>query len=216
MADRELGFREARREITQAVSASTLATIFGSSTERVRERIGHLRPVAEYKGSPLYRIRDAAPFLVRPAGIDVEEIVRGLKPAQLPTALQKEFWGAQISRQKFEAEAGHLWRTEKIRDAVGEIFKVIRQRVMQFSDTVERQTGLTVAQRRLVQELSDGLLEEMHTAIVEHFKDFSRGDERDELYENGPPRTVAMPPPEDGDDGDDGEDWYDDDPNGGL
>jgi hypothetical protein len=208
MVDKDKGFREARREITQAVSASTLATIFGSSTERVRERIGHLTPIAEYKGSPLYRIRDAAPFLVRPAGLDIEEIVRGLKPAQLPTALQKEFWGAQIARQKFEAEAADLWRTDKIREAVGEIFKVIRQRVTQFSDTVERQTGLTAAQRRLVLELSDGLLEEMHTAIVEHFADFSRGDERDELYEKGPPRSVAMPYPDDGDDGDD--------PNEGL
>lgn len=205
MAVENKGFREARREITQAVSASTLATIFGSSTERVRERIGHLTPVAEYKGSPLYRIRDAAPYLVRPAGIDLEEIVRGLKPSQLPTGLQKDFWAAQISRQKFEAEAGQLWHTEKVREAIGDIFKVIRQRVMMFSDTVDRQSGLTAAQRKLILELSDGLLDEMHTAILEHFKDFSGEGERDELYEQGPPEAPNVPM------GDDFED-----PNEGL
>jgi len=199
------GFREARREITQAVSASTLGTIFGLSIERVRERIGHLTPVAEFKGSPLYRIRDAAPYLVRPAGIDLEEIVRGLKPAQLPTALQKDFWSAQINRQKFEAEAAQLWRTDKIIEALTDIFKVIRQRIMQFSDTVDRQAGLSLAQRRLVMEMSDGLLDEMHTAILEHFKDWSKGDERDELYEKGPPKSPNVPMLSD-----------DDDVNGGL
>lgn len=201
------GFREARREVTSAVSASTLGTIFGTSTEKVRERIGHLTPVAEFNGAPLYRIRDAAPYLVRPAGIDLEEVVRGLKPAQLPTALQKDFWAAQISRQKYEAEAGQLWYTDKVRVALGDIFKVIRQRVMQFSDTVDRQAGLTVPQRRLITELSDGLLEEMHTAIVEHFKDFSHGDERDELFEKGPPKAPNVSLEFGGDE---------DDPNGGL
>lgn len=192
MADKEQGFREARREITQAVSASTLATIFGTSTERVRECIGHLSPVAEYRGSPLYRIRDAAPFLVRPAGLDLEEIVRKLKPSQLPIALQKDFWAAQTSRQKFETEAAQLWRTEKVREAFSDIFKVIRQRVMQFSDTVDRQTGLSTAQRALLVEMSDGLLEEMQTAIVEHFNDFDTENDRDELFEKGPPKAPDM------------------------
>lgn len=189
----EQEFEAARREITSGVSASVLAELFGTSLEKVRERIGSVLPIGERRGAPLYRIRDVAPYLVRPAGLDLEEIVRGLKPAQLPTALQKDFWTAQINRQKFEAEAAQLWRTEKVRDALSDIFKVIRQRVMQFSDTVDRQAGLTAPQRRLLTELSDGLLEEMHTALVEHFKDFSAGNERDELYEQGPPKPPDVP-----------------------
>jgi hypothetical protein len=185
MGDVNKGFREGRREVTQSVSASTLATIFGTSTERVRERIGHLTPVAEYKGSPLYRIRDAAPYLVRPAGIDVEEIVKGLKPAQLPTALQKDFWAAQRTRLDYQEEAGELWKTDKVQMALADIFKIIRQQVLMTVDSIDRQTALTQEQRRLVQQMMDGLLESTHQSIIEHFEEFSAEDNRDELFEKG-------------------------------
>lgn len=191
---RENGFREARREITQAVSASTLGTIFGMSLERVRERIGHLTPVAEYKGSPLYRIRDAAPYLVRPAGIDLEAIVRGLKPAQLPTALQKDFWTAQRTRLDYQEEAGELWKTEKVQLALADIFKIVRQRTLMTVDSLDRQTVLTPEQRRVLQGMMDGLLEAIHDEIVTHFEEFGVEDNRDEVFEKGvPDARLAMP-----------------------
>lgn len=183
--ENEKGFREARREITQAVSASTLGTIFGMSTETTREKIGHLSPVSEFNGAPLYRIRDAAPFLVTPAGIDIEQIVKTLKPAQLPNALQKDFWAAQNTRLKFMEDAKHLWSTLRVQSAVGEILKIVRQRITLLTDTLDRQTALTHEQREATQTMMDTLLEDLYHEVSAHFKGYDGKGDRDELFEEG-------------------------------
>ncbi len=182
-SEKEIGFREARREMTQAMSASTLGTVFGMSTETVREKIGHITPTANYKGSPLYRIRDAAPFLVTPVGLDIEAIIKSLKPAQLPNALQKDFWSAQHTRLKFMEDAGQLWRTQRVQEVIGDILKIVRQRISLLTDTLDRQTALTTQQREIVQTMMDTLLLDAYQEVILHFKDYDPAGDRDELLE---------------------------------
>lgn len=165
---------------------STLARLFRIERDTVRRKIAGLKPIGERKGVPLYNVGEAAEYLVTPK-VDLEAYLKKLRPQDMPQAIQKSFWDAQNGRLKFMTDAGHLWHTVKVQQTVAEIFKIVRQRVLLFSDTVERQTSLTDEQRRIVTAMGDGLLDDMHAAIVEHFKNAPPSGERDDIFENGPP-----------------------------
>lgn len=99
----------------------------------------------------------------------VADVIRSLKPKELPVEIQKEYWQAQIARQKFEENAADLWRTAAIVDVFAAVFKSLRQEILLFSDTIEAQTGLTSEQREVLFNLSDALLNNLHEALVRNF-----------------------------------------------
>ena len=181
------GFHAAQQEALQGLSASRLAAIFHTSIEVVRRKLTGLSPTAQYNGHDLYDIAEAAQRLVKPT-VDVEEYIQKMRPQDLPARLGKDFWAAQRSRQQFEEEAGDLWRTEKVQHVIGDLVKLFRQRVMLFTDTVERQHTLSVDQRRVVQALCDGLLEDTYAEVLRHFKDYDPAGDHDTILEDGPPR----------------------------
>jgi hypothetical protein len=77
-----------------------------------------------------------------------------------------------------------------VQQVVAGLFKTVRQRIVLFADTVERQTSLTEEQRRIVQAMGDGLLDDIHRAIIEQFKNYDPESDRDEIFENGPPSST--------------------------
>lgn len=154
--------------IYDGVTLTTLGEIFGLDHKEVKKRIvGRVKSHGGVK-NPIYRIRDAAPYLCE-IKTDPEEMIKSLSPSKLPSALQDAFWKAQISRQKYEENRGDLWRTQRVFEVISSAFKTIRLTVLMFVDTVSQRTEMSLEQRRIIQELGDGLLESLVTKLREEF-----------------------------------------------
>lgn len=163
--------------IHDGVTVTTLAQIFALDHKDVNKRLIGRAPAVDPKATPLkYRIRDAAPYLVD-LKIDPEEYLKSLTPSKLPPALQDAFWKAQLSRQKYEENRGELWRTARVFEIVSEAFKVIRITINMFSDNVAQQSELTPLQRRIIENLSDGLQEGLNSNLREHFELYMPADD---------------------------------------
>ena len=132
---------------------------------------GSVKPKLDNHGAKLYDLREVI-LASSDAVLDPEavmEVLRSSKPKDLPVEIQKEYWQAQISRQKYEENAGDLWRTTAIVDVFAAVFKSLRQEILLFADTIEAQTGLTSEQREVLFNLSDALLNNLHEALVRNF-----------------------------------------------
>ena len=199
----DIGYRQVYDWLMKGLPVSTISRLFRMEVDTARRKIRDLKPVGERNGYPLYNVAEAAEFLVQPK-VDLEAYLKKLRPQDMPQGIQKQFWDAQNGRLKFMADAGHLWRTDKVQRAVADLFKVVRQRTMLFADTVDRQTGLTDEQRAIVQAMADGLLNDLHDAVIEHFKNLPVDGDRDEIFEKGPPSATLNKSTEE------------DDPFGGL
>ena len=106
-----------------------------------------------------------------------------MKPSDLPTAFQQSFWDAALKRQKWEENAGQLWRTEKVREVLGSTFQTIKFTVQLWADTLERQTGLSTDQRALLTKMVDSLQEEIYKALVTQAGSQRTTSQRGELNE---------------------------------
>lgn len=189
LLDEAANNREAHATIFTGVTISDLSRLFNQERDKIRQKIVGVRPVGKSaRGAPTYHIGDVAPYLVR-ASMDIEQYIKKMRPRDMPQALQKPFWDAQNGRLKFMQDAGHLWHTVKVQQVIAGLFKTVRQRIVLFADTVERQTSLSDEQRKIVQAMGDGLLDDIHRAVIESFKDYKPEGDRDEIIENGPPRA---------------------------
>jgi hypothetical protein len=163
---------EVQRMIYEGVPVTTLGEIFGLDHKDVNKRlVGRVSPVrnADSKDKVLkYRIRDAAPYLCE-MKMDPEEMIKSISPSKLPPALQDAFWKALNSRQKWEENRGELWRTPRIFEVVSGAFKVIRLTILMFVDTVSQRTELSPEQRRIIQDLGDGLLRDLNERLNDEF-----------------------------------------------
>jgi hypothetical protein len=156
--------------IYSGCTTPTLAEIFDLTNREVMDRLkGKCEPIGDFNGAPRYAIKDAAPHLVQPL-LDVEEFIKSLSPAKLPPALQDQYWKAQNSRLKYELERGDLWRTERVFSVFAETLKEMRQGILMFEDTLEDATGLTSEQREHVRKMTDSLLHNLESRIVENFE----------------------------------------------
>ncbi len=185
----DIGYRQVYDWLMKGLPVSTISRLFRMEVDTVRRKIRDLKPVGERNGYPTYNVADAAEFLVQPK-VDLEAYLKKLRPQDMPQGIQKQFWDAQNGRLKFMADAGHLWRTDRVQHVIADAFKVVRQRVLLLADTVDRQTGLTEEQRNIVQNMADGLLNDLHNAIIDHFKNMPPDMERDEIFEKGPPSAT--------------------------
>lgn len=151
------------------VSVSFLSQFFGQTKEHVAAKLNGVRVVGSTRvGTSLYDAREAFGRLARPSPEQVMEYVKKMRPNDLPPIMQKEFWDAALKRQKFERDAGELYRLDEIEAVLAEIFKTFRLSVMLFADTVARETGITNAQRKLITELSDTLLADVRKGLLEN------------------------------------------------
>lgn len=147
-------------------SISELASIFDKDKRTVSEKIRAVKPSGMRDGFPIYHLKEAARHLVDPV-VDVEAYIKQLRPNDLPPFLLKEFWAGQLTKQKFELNDASLWPTEDVMSVLAAVFKNLKTGILLFADTIEAKTDLTDKQRRLINELSDGLLVELHRTLVE-------------------------------------------------
>lgn len=153
----------------QGISLSQATTIFAMDLRDIKAKIqGHVTPCGERRQNPIYQIRDLAPYLVRPA-YPIEEYIQRMSKADLPTALSKEFWAGQRSKQLYEMAAAELWPTNKVVETVSTLLKTIRMSILLTREAVERETELTPRQREIIIRLIDSALEEAHDKTVSQF-----------------------------------------------
>lgn len=155
--------------LANGIAATTAGTLFGMAKEQVQQKLSGAKIVGRTRaGSPAYDFREVCQRLARPSPDQVIEYVKKMRPNDLPPIMQTAFWDAQNKRLKFERESGDLWRTDEIETVFAEVFKNFRMGALLFADTVARETGLTNQQRKIIEELSDTLLDEVRKALLEN------------------------------------------------
>lgn len=164
--DREISIRAN----VAGVSIDWLSHIFRMDRRGVQKRLAACPVLRRGSGDiPLFDIAQAASYLTKPK-IDVGEWVKSLRPADLPPFLQNEFWDAQNKRQKWEENAGDLWRTEKVVEVFADVFKLIKETMQLWTDSIERKEGMTGEQRKLLSQMIDGLQDELYKKLVDFSK----------------------------------------------
>lgn len=156
---------------TGEASMAQIAQLFRTDPKTLPKRLRRLKPVATRSGVRVYSIRDAAAYLVKP-GYSIEQYIRNMHFSDLPVGLQKEFWAGLKGRQSYEMQAGDLWPTAQVVEALAEAFKQARMTILLFPETVERETGVTDAQRKTLRRLTDALIDDLREALVKRFENY--------------------------------------------
>jgi hypothetical protein len=99
----------------------------------------------------------------------VRQVLR-MKHTELPPALRREFWMAELNRQKVEERAANLWPTDKVVEKAGEAFKTLRLSLQLLADQVERNDVLTNKQRSVILNLVDMALLDMRDKLIDGFR----------------------------------------------
>lgn len=166
-----------RNEVTSELLAtgeatmSQLAQLFETDAKTLPRRLRGLRASGTRNNTQTYKIKDAAARLVKP-GYSIEQYIMRMHPNEMPMGLHKEFWAGQKSRQDFEIKAGDLWSTAEVIEHYAEAFKTARMTIMLMTETVERETGVTDAQRKVLRRLTDGLIDDLRESLVKRFEDY--------------------------------------------
>lgn len=149
------------------VSANWLAQIFGYDKNTIRKKLAAAGCPVHRRDSKAtyYLISEAAKYLVKPK-IDIDQYLRSLKPTDLPPVLSETYWAAMLKRQKWEENAGHLWRTEDVHQVFGDFAISVKTAVTLWVEEVDRHNGITPDQRATIRQLSDNLLETIYEIMV--------------------------------------------------
>lgn len=178
-------------DMLKGVTVSWLAQVFQMDPKTVKQRLADCPPLHKRKAGYVYHLPTACRYLVPPA-LSTEQFIKNMKPSDLPTAFQQTFWDAALKRQKWEENAGQLWRTDRVREVLGQTFQTIKFTMQLWADTLEMQKGLTPEQRVLLTKMVDGLQEEIYKALVEQAAASKTGSQKEELADMvGEPAVVG-------------------------
>lgn len=151
----------------QGVSVRWLAQMFAMTDHYVKSRLKDLRPVGiGSHGNPIYSLPEAAPYLVQPK-VNVREFLKGLKDEDLPDDLRLKLWNARRARNRVLEEEGELWHSSVVLEKFGEVLLAIREKLQLIPEKVERMTGITPEQYKLIRAIVDGVQDDMHKTILE-------------------------------------------------
>ncbi len=153
-------------DVLHGVTAGWLARVFGMDPLDVKRRLQACPSVQRGRLGHTYDLKAAASFLIKPV-FDVEKYVANMKPSELPPQLQDSFWKSKINRQKYELNAGELWRTADVLEVMGEIFKSVKFTTQLWADNLELQSGLTLEQRADLMKAVDALNNDIYEKVKE-------------------------------------------------
>lgn len=138
------------------------AHAFGLTENTVKSRLRGVAPVNFGKhGNPLYAMKDAAACLVEPK-IDLREHLRSIKDDDLPDDLRLKLWQARRARNRVMMEEGELWHSSEVLARFSEYLLSIREKLQLIPDKLERMTGITPDQYKLIRAVVDGVQVEMY------------------------------------------------------
>jgi hypothetical protein len=167
-------------DMMAGVTVSWLSQVFGMDPKTVKAKLADCPPLHRRKAGYVYHLPTACQFLVKPA-LSPEQYMKNMKPADLPSAFQDSFWSAALKRQKWEENAGDLWRSDRVRETLSDTFQTIKFQVQLWADTIDRQKGLSDEQRKLLLVLTDKLQEEIYKALVDQMAAKQTGPQLSEL-----------------------------------
>lgn len=186
--------RVTRAIIYRGCSLQQLSTLFGLDSRTVAKKLDGVEPWDKRGAFPVWRVRDAAPYLCTPVG-DFETYLKTMHHKDLPSQLTKEFWSALRIKQQYEEEKGDLWRTDFVIAKFSQAFQTVRTALLLLSDSVEREVQFSERQRELLKSMVDAALEECRERLVQNFSGEEADDDDD--FAADAPRTELDDGPDD-------------------
>lgn len=152
--------------VIRGVTINWLAQAFNMDHRTVTIRLKECPPLKRKRGGSglLYDLATAAPYLVTPK-FNVEEYIRTMKVEELPTRLQEGFWAAALKRQKWEENAGRLWRTEKVVKLFSETFLMVANDMRMWLDDMETVVTISAEQRKALEDQISALQKKISQSI---------------------------------------------------
>lgn len=159
-------------QLMVGATVSDLARIFkGGHADDVQARLAKAgaRPSGTRNGANTYRIKDVAPLMFDPfQDVELVDRILSMHHNSLPKLLAREYWNGKIARAKYLEANGDLWPTTKVVEKLGEAYKTLRLSLQLMSDAVEREDGLSIKQREIMQRLIDSTLNDMRERLLEN------------------------------------------------
>lgn len=150
--------------IYDGASVNQIAAMFGMNNTEVARKLRSLAPSGSRSGYPIYAIKDAAEYLLKPR-VDVEEYIRKVGMKDLPTTLQKDLWAALNGQLKFEKEQATVFRDERVMEAWAEWHKTVRMQLLLAPDAAEREGKMTPEAYAWLRQYIDGVLRTLKEAV---------------------------------------------------
>lgn len=172
--------------VQQGVTIRWLAIVFGMTDHKVKTRLKSLAPLAVGSyNQPLYSVPEAAAYLVDPK-TDLKDFLTSIKEEDLPDDLRLKFWNARRARNKVLQEEGEHFHASDVMAKFSEMLLSVREKLQLIPEKVERMTGITPEQYKLIRGAVDAVQEEMYKAILEMAENDNTpsvlgGDEEDEV-----------------------------------
>jgi hypothetical protein len=152
--------------VIQGVSIAWLMKAFRMGRAAIEAKLAGCPAVGTGKHNiPLYDLPVAASYLIKPR-MSQAEMFKTLRPNDLPDKLKDAYWAAKLKQQKYERQAGELWRTEDVLDTFAEVFKILRQSLQLIPDAVDREKGISPEQRQIITRAVDAIQDELHQKLV--------------------------------------------------
>ncbi len=153
-------------DMERGVSLTWLAQVFRMDKNTVKKRIAPCAPVGKRLGFDVYALRQVAGYLVQPK-VDIGQWIKSLRPNDLPPYLQTMYWDAALKRQKWEENAGDLWRTDVILDTFGDLAMTMKSQIQLWVENIDRVNNITPEIRAAITGQSDILLAEIYKILIE-------------------------------------------------
>lgn len=160
---------ESKAMLYEGLNLSQLSIAFKMDHRVLVEKLHGVPATGSRNGTETWDIYTVAPYLIKPIG-DIETHLKKMQPNDLPKALSKEFWSAIKTRQEVEKAAGDLWPTERVVGVIGSLMKLMKMSVRLLTDSVDSQAELSEAQRRIVKQMGDSILERLYADVRDNFK----------------------------------------------
>ena len=169
--------------IMQGVTSADVAALTGRPADEIEKLLAMVEPIrGKQARSRVYNLWDAMRAVGSAEGdhTQMEEALKRMKPTQLPAPLTKEFWSAMRERQKYMEDHNQLWRTDRVKLLISQVYKSLRTAMTLLEDNVDQQTALTPQQRVIVRSIADGVLTESRELIENEFATWSPIDDHDD------------------------------------
>jgi len=171
---------------TRLFAPTTLADAFDMDRRVVVKALSEC-PVAKYErgNSPRYRLKDACQFLFKDyiGGANLTEALKNVNPDDLPANLQGETWNARLRAQKWKFNAGELWPTSRVVEALTNVFTTIRSSLNLWADDVAEDQSLPDETRAELTRRVDDLRSAIYHELVEMPEQARTGNQSSEYDE---------------------------------
>ena len=158
--------RESAYDALNGVTVDWLRRAFHLSVPKCEAKLKGLRIIAVTgKGSPLYDLGEAAERLVKPK-MDLNEYLADITVDDLPDRLKETFWNSKLKQQRFEKNAGELWRTEAVIQVFGSVLKDIKERMRLINTMAESTLAMDQEQLAGLRQIVEDIQSEVFNHIM--------------------------------------------------